>query len=120
MSVKCKSYTLRDEGGAWLGQVLLSSDGMFSAVTDWGNFAFVWRSFGSDGDFRKFLISLNAPYFGGKMYLSNADIWGTQKKAMQSCDRFAEKILPALQSVLKNELELGMGWVIEEIEASNV
>jgi len=118
MSIKCKSYTLRTESGQWLGQIILSSDGMFAGVTDWGSFAYSWRSFGED--FRSFIVSLNVPYFAGKMYLSNADVWGNKKNAQQSCDRFAEKILPSLQSVLKNEIDLGIGWDVKESEVSNV
>lgn len=105
--IKCKSYTLREESGQWLGQIVITSDGMFSGVTDYGSMAFSWRSFGDD--FRAFLVSLNVPYFGGKMYLSNADIW-TGKRAQRSCDRFAEKILPPLQEALKKELEENVDW----------
>jgi hypothetical protein len=36
MTVQSKSYTLRTDNGGWLGQVVLTQDGMFAAVTDWG------------------------------------------------------------------------------------
>lgn len=102
-TVTAKSYTLKNENGSWLGQVVLTSDGMFSAVTDWGNMSFAWRSYGND--FRQFLIGLNVGYFGGKMYNGMAYmIHG--KKYEQACMRFAEKILPALQKALAEELEL--------------
>jgi hypothetical protein len=102
--VTAKSYTLRNEDGSWLGQIVLTSDGMFSGVTDYGNAGFAWRSTG-EKDFRDFLISLNVEYFGGKLYQGIAYmIYG--KKYEQACRRFAEKILPPLQKVLKAEMQL--------------
>lgn len=101
--VTCKSYTLRDEDGNWLGQVLLTSDGLFASVTDWGNFSYAWRHYG-EGEFRKFIISLNVHYFGTKMYTGMSYI-ASGKKVEQACQLFAEKILPALQKALKQEME---------------
>ena len=102
--VKSKSYTLRDENNQWLGQVVITSDGMFASVTDWGNLSYAWRSYGND--FREFLCSLNVQYFGSKLYTGMAYIlYG--KKCEKSCERFAEHILPALQKVLREELERG-------------
>jgi hypothetical protein len=103
-TVTAKSYTLRDENGNWLGQIVLTSDGFFASVTDWGNLSFAWRSYG-DGDFREFIITLNVSYFGGKMYQGNTYILYS-KKCEAACMRFAEKILPALQKALKEELEI--------------
>jgi len=103
-NVTAKSYTLLSESGGWLGQIILTSDGMFASVTDWGNLSFAWRSYG-DKDFREFLISLDVPYFGGKMYQGNTYILYS-KKCQEACMRFAEKILPPLQKLLKEELEL--------------
>ena len=57
---------LYDNEGVWLGQVVITEDGMFAAVTDYGNFSYTWRSFGK-GDFRDFLQSLNTGYFATKM-----------------------------------------------------
>lgn len=100
--IKSKSYTLYSENGSWLGQVVLTSDGMFASVTDYGNFSFAWRAFGED--FREFIISLNVDYFGSKMYSGLSYIaYGT--KFQKSAHRFAEMILPALQKVLKEEIE---------------
>ena len=101
--VKAKSYTLRDENG-WLGQIVLTSDGMFAGVTDWGNLSFAWRSFGDD--FRAFLLTLNTDYFGSKMSTGLGYIIYSNKVS-KACDRFAEKILPALQKVLQEEIERG-------------
>ncbi len=102
-NVTAKSYTLIKENGVWLGQIVLTNDGMFSGITDYGNCGFAWRHYGG-GDFRQFLITLNIDYFGGKMYQGMAYmIYG--KKYEQACMRFAKEILPALQEVLKKEIE---------------
>src|SRR5262249_17366474 len=100
--VTAKSYTLRTEEGAWLAQIVLTSDGMFAGVTDYGNLCFSWRSFGND--FREFLCSLNTGYFSTKMATGLAYIV-TGKKIDRACDRFAQEIIPALQKVLKEELQ---------------
>lgn len=101
--VTAKSYTLKTENGSWLGQIVLTSDGMLASVTDYGNLSFAWRSYG-DRDFREFVISLNVEYFGGKMYQGNTYILYS-KACQKACMRFAEMILPALQKALKEELE---------------
>jgi hypothetical protein len=102
--IKSKSYTLRGEDGEWLGQIILTSDGLFASVTDYGNLSYAWRSFGKD--FRDFLLHLNTDYFGSKMYSGLTYItYGT--KIEKACNRFAEKILPALQKELRKEIERG-------------
>lgn len=101
--VTAKSYTLKNDDGSWLGQVVLTSDGMFASVTDYGNFSFAWRRTGMD-DFRKFLIELNTDYFAMKMATGFA-YTAIGKKIDKACERFAEKILPPLQKLLKEELE---------------
>lgn len=102
--VTAKSYTLYDDNGNWLGQIVLTSDGMFASVTDWGNLSYAWRHYGG-GDFRKFIIGLNVDYFGGKMYQGMTYIFNG-KKLQADCQRFAEKILPTLQKALKEEIEM--------------
>ena len=105
--VKLKSYTLRGDNGEWLGQIVLTSDGMFASVTDYGNLSYAWRSF--SGDFREFIVSLNGGYFGTKLYTGMTYIlYG--KKCEKSCERFANEILPALQKVLKEEIDNGTAW----------
>lgn len=108
--VTAKSYTLRDDNDNWLGQIVLTSDGMFSSVTDYGNLSFAWRATGEE-DFREFICRLNTGYFGTKMYTGMSYIlYG--KKCEKACDRFAEKILPPLQKLLKEELELEKKLVV--------
>jgi hypothetical protein len=102
-NVTADSYLLKDSNGQWLGQVVLTSDGMFSSVTDWGNFSFAWRNFG-DGSFKNFMMGLGTDYFASKIYTGMTYII-CNKKVEQACKRYADKILPALQDVLKKEAE---------------
>lgn len=102
--VTAKSYTLRTESGQWLGQVVLTSDGSFMSITDYGNFSFAWRHHGEE-DFRKFLIGMDTGYFSSKMYQGMSYI-AFGKNIQKRCDIFAEKILPPLQAALKKEIEL--------------
>ena len=107
--IKSKSYTLfDDEHGDWLGQIVLTSDGMFASVTDFGNLSYAWRSYG-DKDFREFLANLNMDYFGSKMFTGMSYILYS-KKCEIACHRFAEKILPPLQKILKEEIENKISW----------
>lgn len=100
--VTAKSYTLYTDNGGWLGQVVLTSDGMFASVTDYGNFSYAWRAY--SGTFEEFIIKLNTGYFASKMAQGLA--YTAHSKAIdKACERFAEKILPALQKALKLELQ---------------
>ncbi len=112
---KAKSYTLRDENGQWLGQVVLTNDGLFASVTDYGNLSYAWRSYGED--FREFICGLNTGYFGSKLYTGIAYI-AYGKKIEKACNRFAEKILPPLQKILREEIKHDK-IVAELIEARN-
>lgn len=103
--VTSKSYTLRTENGQWLGQIVLTSDGMFASVTDYGNLSYAWRGFGDD--FIEFICQLNTEYFATKMYTGMAYIlYG--KKCETACNRFAEMILPPLQKMLREEKSLAL------------
>lgn len=106
--VKSKSYTLRGDNGEWLGQVVLTNDGLFASVTDYGNLSYAWRSYGDD--FREFLCGLNVSYFGTKLYTGMAYILHT-RQCEKACDRFAEKILPPLQKMLREEIENGIDFL---------
>lgn len=99
--VESESYTLRDEYGHWLGQVVLTSDGMFAAVTEYGNLSYAWRSFGDN--FNAFICSINVSYFAGKMQNGLSCIAFT-RKTQAACELFAEKILPPLHKLLKEQL----------------
>lgn len=102
--IKAKSYTLYDDDGFWLGQIVITSDGMFSSVTDYGNLSYAWRHFGDD--FRIFLININVDYFSGKLSTGMSYI-AYGPKINKACSRYSNKILPKLQEILKNEIENG-------------
>ena len=95
-----ESYTLNDERGNWLGQVVLTNDGMFASVTDYGNFSYAWRAYGDD--FKKFILGVSVDYFASKMSGGFAYV-AYSKKIDAGAKRFAEKILPALQNKLREE-----------------
>lgn len=101
--VTVKSYTLRTESGQWLGQILVSSDGMISGVTDYGNFAYAWRSFGDSID--DFILRIDSSYFGGKLAYSNAYIQRPSKDAEKRFYKLAEIILPAIKKAIKDKKE---------------
>lgn len=97
-------YHLRADHGGWLGQIVLTSDGMFSGVTDWGNLSFAWRAFG-EGDFRDFILKLGPDYFSGKMAIGLSYGIGTSKKIDAHCDRFTMMILPPLKTAIRAQLK---------------
>jgi hypothetical protein len=99
--VTCKSYNLRKEDGQWLGQILVSSDGMIAGVTDWGNFAYSWRSFGDS--IEDFILRIDSSYFGGKLGYANAYIQRPSKDAELKNYKLAEMILPALKLAISAE-----------------
>jgi len=102
--ITAQSYTLYTENGQWLGQVVLTSNGMYASVTDWGNYSFQWNSIG-DRTFKQFLLEIDETYFGTKMYTGMAYLIAT-KKVEAACQRYAGHILPALKKVLREEMEI--------------
>lgn len=104
--VEAESITLKTENGAWLGQVVLTSDGFFASVTDWGNFSYTWRSFGEEKtlpEFKRFLSGLDIGYFSCKMVTGVA--YTAHSKAIEkSCDRYSMHIFPALKEYLKKDV----------------
>ncbi len=101
--VTAKIYDLTTKEGGWLGRVILTSDGSFMSATDWGSYNYHWNCTGYD-DFRQFILSLNTDYFGTKMFSVTCDI-SNSNKTREKAMLFANKILPALQEVLKKEIE---------------
>lgn len=99
---KANIYNLQTESGTWLGQVVLTTEGSFMSITDWGNFCYHWGSQGEE-DFREFLIKITKDYFAGKMYQGIAYM-ADGRKVRQCAERFADNIFPALQQALKDEI----------------
>lgn len=110
-NIKSKSYTVRGKHGEWLAQIVLTSDGMFASVTDYGNLSFAWRNPGED--FRRFMATINVEYFGTKLFSGMSYILH-DRKTEKACQKFAEMILPPLQELLKIELNQGIGWAEQE------
>jgi len=52
---------VRGPAGEWLATVVISDDGYFSTVSDYGNYAFFWGDAGEC--FRKFLAQLGPDYY---------------------------------------------------------
>lgn len=108
MKKKSRTYTLTNENGNWLGQIVITEDGMYASVTDYGNLSYAWRSSG-DKDFREFLCSLNDEYFGRKM-AEGLNYLVFSRKIDKACQRYAEQILPALKKVLQEDLKENPTW----------
>jgi hypothetical protein len=76
---------------------------MFAAVSDWGNFAFAWRSIG-DCTFKEFIIGMGVDYFESKM-TSSVSYMAMNKRVDSFCRNFSRRVLPVLQKALKEEAE---------------
>lgn len=59
--VKLYRYVLPNVKGSGWAVVVIGSDGYFSTVSDYGNYAYRWSHHGTD-DFRKFLLRVDADY----------------------------------------------------------
>ncbi len=61
-------YLLPSENGEGWGEIIISSSGMFAAVTDYGNYAYLWTNHGCS-DIREFVARLgNSPdYLASKL-----------------------------------------------------
>lgn len=94
-------YSLKTPEGGWLGDVVITADGRYFSITDWGNFAYIWNSIG-DRSFKDFLLDINVDYFAGKMFAGMAYVTDA-KKVRHAAFRYAAHILPALQEALKKE-----------------
>ena len=102
--IEIKMYTLRTDTGYWLGRIVLTSDGSFMSITDYGNYAYSWGGMGNE-DIRDFILRLDIGYFASKMFNGECEISNTQKARGQA-KIFAEKILPPLKEAIRQELEL--------------
>jgi hypothetical protein len=76
-----------------LGYFLIDSSGMFTCVTDYGNYAYKWSDWGPR-DFRSFLCGLSSDYLCGKLDSTR----GIQVRTL------AERLYPRLVALLKIDL----------------
>ena len=95
-------YVLRTGTDSWLGTIVLDPIGVVYAHTDRGNFNIAFAKPG-EKDFREFIAGLDMQYFAGKVFQSICYVSSNQS-TREACNRFAEKILPALQEAIKQEL----------------
>jgi len=102
--IKAESYRLETTEGGWLGQVVLTSDGFFASVTDYGNFSFAWRCIGNQS-FKEFILSLNEEYFSRKLAQGISYI-AHGRQIDNACQRFAKEILPELKKKLQEEMDI--------------
>jgi hypothetical protein len=58
-------YIKRDRVGSWAHIVIATEIGFFSAVSDYGNYSYIWVEPGME--FRQFLCGLNVDYLRGKL-----------------------------------------------------
>jgi len=84
-----RRYEVTTEKGGWLASIVIGSDGWLGVVSDYGNYAYFWRSFG-DVDFRAFLAGLNTGYLLCKLSTkSEYDAAATEarvKAAVAECE----------------------------------
>ena len=86
--MKTWNYKVPAESCQGWGKFSLDSSGYFSAVSDYGNYAFQWTSFGEGVDFREFLSSLDADYLMGKLgrrdwYDGDATVLAIRKRVLE-------------------------------------
>ena len=99
-------YIIRGINGEGWGYLLLASDGYFSAVSDYGNYAFRWTAIGEGRDFRDFLAHIGTDYLISKIAPEKRYDGGlTEKHVRQLIDEQVASGLLAEQDK-KRELDL--------------
>ena len=98
-----KRYDIKTDN-TWAIVVLDTSIGFFSAVSDYGNYAYIWSAPGEE--FRKFLINCDEHYFWSKMMhmRNHTHVWDdekTEQNVRKELDR-----LVAEDSITKESADL--------------
>lgn len=121
--VTLRRYKLPSEKGEGWALIVIGSDGYFSAVSDWGNYAYIWGAPGCE--FRRFLVGLDASYFHSKIcHMRESRVFdqeATEKEiAKQLWDLMGDgkidkvqhdEILESLEGVLDNGAGALWPWV---------
>lgn len=97
--MKTKVYELKKDNGCWLGTIVLSDEGHYFSLTDWGSISFHWNVKG-EKEFEDFILQLNTEYFAEKMYIG-INYLANGEEVEDKCNRYATKILPVLQKEIK-------------------
>lgn len=64
-STTLRRYNVRNAKGRWLADIVISDDGFFATVSDYGNYAYAWTHAGDC--FRSFLFNTEADYLVSKL-----------------------------------------------------
>ncbi len=80
-SKQLRRYSVRGANGEWLATVVISDDGYFSTVSDYGNYAYYWGDAGEC--FRKFLSRLGPDYYLSKFGVRDEYDGGETLKAVK-------------------------------------
>lgn len=108
MAHKTWRYDFPSVNGEGWGTIILGSDGYFSVVSDYGNFAYRWSHHAHD-DFRRFWLvdRWNWPDYTVSKLTST--MWHqtktTRAAAEQQCRFFCQRLLPRLAAAIEAELK---------------
>lgn len=107
MTLTVWQYDLPSEEGSGWGTFLLRSDGYFSCVTDYGNYAFRWLHHG-EADFRLFWLKNRwdwPDYTVSKLTNNGYTLTArTREAAERQCAAFCKAMLPRLAKAIQEEL----------------
>lgn len=82
VDIKLWRYVVPSRKMEGWGIFLLDSTGYFSTVSDYGNYAFKWSSFGEQ-DFRQFLCGIDTYYLLSKISTQEFDERATEKEVFR-------------------------------------
>lgn len=99
---KCEQYYVHVVGHSW-GTFTLSEKGDFFIHSDWGYWAFNWRSFGPS--FKVFLSEINTSYLIDKIEANQMQFYGIKKKIQARTKEAIIALFEAFQEHLKTELQ---------------
>ncbi len=95
--VTLRRYRLHSTGHEGWAIIVIGSDGYFSAVSDWGNYAYIWGSMGSA--VREFLVDLEPHYFWTKItHGREAQVWDEDQVEKNIRERLDEMVTQELLS----------------------
>lgn len=100
-------YDLPSVAGEGWGTFILRSDGYFSCVTDYGNYAFRWLRHGED-DFRAFWLKdrWNFPSYVVSKLTNHGYTMTTRTReaSERQCTMFCKAMLPRLAEAIRAEM----------------
>lgn len=105
---RLRRYDLPGKNYEGWGIFVIADDGFFSCVTDFGNYAFAWRSFGPC--FRSFLCDIETPYLASKLHEGPKVFYAeaTRSRVRKLIHELLEE--GALTQEQADEERDGLGW----------